>query len=84
VEEIVEHPHMAARQAFASVPHAGRGHVRVTAAPFHVDGTAVPPRGPAPYRVGEHTREVLTKVLGYPSDRIENLLESGAVASPSG
>jgi crotonobetainyl-CoA:carnitine CoA-transferase CaiB-like acyl-CoA transferase len=47
--------------------------VRITAVPFHVDHGPVAPRGPAPYRVGEHTRAVLGDVLGYSKERIEEL-----------
>ena len=64
-EEVIDHPHLAARSAFPEVTHPGVGNVRVTATPFHVDGRPIAPGGPAPYLVGEHTREVLTGVLGY-------------------
>ncbi|HVQ75790.1 MAG TPA: CaiB/BaiF CoA-transferase family protein [Candidatus Binatia bacterium] len=80
-EEVVAHPHLVARGAFPSVPHAGVGSVRVTATPFHVDGHPTHPAGPAPYRVGEHTRQVLTDVLGYAPARIEELERAGAIAT---
>jgi crotonobetainyl-CoA:carnitine CoA-transferase CaiB-like acyl-CoA transferase len=80
--EVVEHPHLRAREFFAAVPHPGRGAVRVTATPFHVDGFAPGPAGPAPYRVGEHTRAVLAGVAGYSGERIEALLAQGVVAAP--
>lgn len=80
-QEVVEHPHLAARGAFPSVPHPGRGVVRVTASPFQVDGRPSVPAGPAPYRVGEHTRQVLREVLGYTPDRIADLERSGAIQS---
>jgi len=78
-EQVMTHPQMAARSAFPEVVHPTRGPVRVTAAPFHVDGEPVHPAGPAPYRVGEHTRSVLADVLGYPSDKIESLRRARAV-----
>jgi len=80
--EVAVHPHLAERGAFPAVVHATRGSVRVTASPFHVDGRAVGPSGPAPYRVGEHTRPVLQGALGYPAERVEALLRSGAIAAP--
>ena len=80
-EEVVDHPHLAARGAFPSVPHPGRGSVRVTATPFQVDGRPSVPGGPAPYRVGEHTRQVLRDVLGYDAARIAELERAGAVQS---
>src|SRR4029450_9238474 len=64
--EVVAHPHLAARQALPPIDHPGRGAVRITAVPFHVDHRPVAPRGPAPYRVGEHTRAVLGEVRGDP------------------
>ncbi|MBM3217409.1 MAG: CoA transferase [Candidatus Rokubacteria bacterium] len=80
--EVVAHPHMAAREAFPEIPHPGRGTVRVTATPFHVDGAPLKPQGPAPYRIGEHTRSVLTEGLGYTPARVDELLRAGAIAEP--
>jgi crotonobetainyl-CoA:carnitine CoA-transferase CaiB-like acyl-CoA transferase len=81
-QEVIEHPHMKAREAFPEIPHPGRGSVRVTATPFHVDGAPLRPAGPAPWRIGEDTREVLTKVLGYTPARIDELRRAGVVAEP--
>jgi crotonobetainyl-CoA:carnitine CoA-transferase CaiB-like acyl-CoA transferase len=80
--EVIAHPHVAARGGFPEIAHPGRGTVRVTRAPFQIDGAPVDPTGPAPYRAGEHTREVLAEVLGYPAARIDDLLQRGAVAAP--
>jgi crotonobetainyl-CoA:carnitine CoA-transferase CaiB-like acyl-CoA transferase len=82
-EEVVAHPHMAARAAFPDVEHAGVGKVRVTATPFHVDGAPIAPGGPAPYRIGEQTREVLTQVLGYSEQRVDELARTGVVECPA-
>ena len=81
-EEVIEHPHLAARHAFPAVDHPARGPIRVTATPFHLDGAAVGPTGPAPHRVGEHTRSVLAQVLGYPAERIAALMQEKAVEVP--
>ena len=82
IEDVLAHPHMEEREAFTTIPHPGRGTVRVTSAPFHIDGKAVHARGAAPYRAGEDTRTVLGQTLGYPEERIDALLRSGAVAIP--
>jgi CoA:oxalate CoA-transferase len=79
--EVVAHPHLRARGAFPAVPHPVLGAVRVTATPFQLDGCPIAPAGPAPYRVGEHTRSVLREILGYSPDRIEALERAGAVAA---
>jgi crotonobetainyl-CoA:carnitine CoA-transferase CaiB-like acyl-CoA transferase len=80
-EEVIEHPQMAARSAFPEIPHQGRGRIRVTALPFHVDCQPVAPGGPAPYRVGEHTRQVLAE-LGYDPARIATLQSQRVVEIP--
>jgi crotonobetainyl-CoA:carnitine CoA-transferase CaiB-like acyl-CoA transferase len=81
-EEVVEHAHLAARGAFPAVEHPVRGRVRVTSTPFHLDGAPVAPSAPAPHDVGEHTREVLLEVLGYPRERVETLLREKVVVAP--
>jgi len=81
-EEIVGHPQMEARSVFPGVEHATRGPVRVTATPFHVDRQPTHPGGPAPYRVGEHTRDVLMNILGYSADRVAALQRERVVEAP--
>src|SRR5262245_41022807 len=76
----VAHPHLKARQACTEIDPPGRGKVRITAVPFHVDGRPVTPRGAAPYRGGEHTRAVPGEVLGYSRERIEELQRLGTIA----
>ena len=80
--EVIAESHLAARRFFPAVPHPARGAVRVTASPYHVDGQSLGPRGPAAYRVGEHTRAVLGDLLGYPAERIAGLLQAGVIAAP--
>jgi len=80
--EVIAEPHMAERQFFPTVPHPARGAVRVTASPYHIDGEPVHPRGPAAYRVGEHTRAVLGDLLGYSPERIAELARQGIIDAP--
>jgi CoA:oxalate CoA-transferase len=77
--EVVAHPHLEARRAFPDVPHPGRGKVRVTSTPFQVDGRPTGPVAGAPYRIGEHTRQVLRDVLGYAPAAIDDLARAGVV-----
>src|SRR5262249_42085026 len=49
--EVVALPHLAARDFFSSVPHAGRGEVRIPRSPIQLDGRPLTPQGGAPYRV---------------------------------
>jgi crotonobetainyl-CoA:carnitine CoA-transferase CaiB-like acyl-CoA transferase len=80
--EVVALPHLVARDFFSSVPHAGRGEVRIPRSPFQLDGRPLTPRGGAPYRVGEHTRRVLEEFLGYGRARVDELVAQGAAAAP--
>jgi crotonobetainyl-CoA:carnitine CoA-transferase CaiB-like acyl-CoA transferase len=79
--EVVASPHLAEREFFPEVPHPGRGTVRVTASPYHLDGAPVHPQGGTPYRVGEHTRKVLGE-LNYSTDRIDELQRSRIIDGP--
>ena len=79
---MIAESHLATRQFFPAVPHPARGTVRVTASPYHIDGEPLRPRGPAAYRVGEHTRTVLGDLLGYPVERIAELLRTRVIDAP--
>src|SRR5690606_17560622 len=76
-EEMIEHPHLKQREFFQDIPHGGGGKARITAQPFHLDGGPVKPTGAAPWRIGEHTHEVLSEVLGYSKEKIEELVAKG-------
>lgn len=80
--EVIAAPQLAERKFFPALPHPARGEVRVTASPYHLDGDPVQPVRRAPYRVGEHTRDVLENLLGYDVKRIAALLASRAVEAP--
>lgn len=80
--EVIASEHLSQRAFFPSVPHPAAGPVRVTASPYHLDGHPVHPRGPAPHNVGEHTRLVLSGLLGYDDGRIGQLLAAGDVTAP--
>jgi CoA:oxalate CoA-transferase len=82
-EEVIADPHLHARGAFTEVTHPARGSVRISAVPFHVDGRGLVPAGPAPYRVGEHTRAVLGEVAGYADARVDELLALRVIAEAS-
>jgi crotonobetainyl-CoA:carnitine CoA-transferase CaiB-like acyl-CoA transferase len=70
-EELVAHPQMAARSAFPKVLHQTHGEVH--APPRLFIWMAGSNWRPAPYRVGEHTREALRACLGYTAERIASL-----------
>jgi crotonobetainyl-CoA:carnitine CoA-transferase CaiB-like acyl-CoA transferase len=80
--EVTALPHLEARRFFPAVPHPERGAVRITGTPFQLDGRPLGPAGPAPYRVGEHTRAVLEGLLGYEPGRVTKLLALGVAQAP--
>jgi crotonobetainyl-CoA:carnitine CoA-transferase CaiB-like acyl-CoA transferase len=81
-DQLIAEPHLAVRGFFPSVAHPTRGNVRITASPYHIDGEPVHPRGPAAYRIGEHTRAVLESLLGYSANRIDELSSAGIIQAP--
>jgi crotonobetainyl-CoA:carnitine CoA-transferase CaiB-like acyl-CoA transferase len=81
-EEVVAHPHLAAREAFPAVRHPARGSVRISNTPFKLSSGPTGPAGNAPYRPGEDSVAVLSGLLGYSEEAIERLARAGAVALP--
>src|SRR5436190_20041472 len=79
--DIVADPHLAATGFFRTVEHPTEGKVRSMAVPSEWSQSAPEYRRHAP-RLGEHTREVLQEA-GYPKDKIERLIASGAVGVPA-
>jgi crotonobetainyl-CoA:carnitine CoA-transferase CaiB-like acyl-CoA transferase len=80
--EVAAHPHLLARNAFPVANHPTRGKVRVSNPPFKFSSGEIGPAGEAPYRAGEDGVKVLRELLGYPSDRIQELVRAGAVVPP--
>src|SRR5436309_11262062 len=80
--EVIAESHLATRQFFPAVPPPARGTARVFASPYLSDDPPLRPRGPAAYRVGEHTRAVLGDLLGYPAERIAELLRTRVIDAP--
>lgn len=71
-------PHVARRGMVRSYELAGRP-VRVVGSPFRVAGRDEADPTPAP-AVGAHTDELLTKLLGYGPELVEELRRDGVVA----
>lgn len=78
VGEIMEDPHIHARDMIVELTHPDYGPLRVLGLPIKLSGTpgAV---DKAPPRFGEHNREVLEK-LGYTAEQIGDLMKSGVIA----
>lgn len=64
---------LAHRGYWQSVDHPELGRTRYTSPPFRLDGERVELKRPP--LIGEHTDEVLTRLLGYTPDRVQALRE---------
>ncbi|HLT97078.1 MAG TPA: CoA transferase [Acidimicrobiia bacterium] len=84
VEEALEDPHTLARDLIVETDHPRFGTVRSLASPVRVDTTEEATHRRAPAR-GEHTDEILSRLLGYDQERIDRLREAGAFGTePTG
>jgi formyl-CoA transferase len=78
VGEALESDHLGARGAIVSLTHPAAGPMRMVGPPIRLHATPGEAAAPAPL-LGEHTDEVLAKLLGYPADAIRRLRDEGAV-----
>jgi formyl-CoA transferase len=77
VEDMFDHPQVAAEGILASFEHPGVGHYRGMAHPVRF-GDGSPPAPFAAPQLGQHSREILAS-LGYADAEIERLRGAGAV-----
>ncbi|MBR0854493.1 CaiB/BaiF CoA transferase family protein [Bradyrhizobium liaoningense] len=73
---------MAERALASSIPHPAAGEIPNIASPLRFSETPVLDPVAAP-TLGQHTTDVLERVLGYGSERIAELTIAGAFGSPS-
>jgi crotonobetainyl-CoA:carnitine CoA-transferase CaiB-like acyl-CoA transferase len=78
IAEVVAHPQVQARRALVDMDHPRAGKVRMIGVPVRLSETPGSVRTPAPM-LGEHTEEILTKLLGLGADEIAALRATGAV-----
>lgn len=77
VDQIMEHPQVAANDMIAEVDHADGTTRRYVGTPFKVDGHAGPSRRAAPH-MGADTAHILRDVLGFAPGDVDRLMGSGA------
>lgn len=79
VAAALDAPEIAARGLIADTPDARHGTLRLLRSPLRLLGT--PPREPAaPPRLGEHTAEVLARVLALDETALDRLRTQGPIA----
>jgi formyl-CoA transferase len=69
--EVLDDPHLNARDAIVTIDHPTRGRFRVPACPIRLSDSA--PLTTPPPLAGEHTEEVLGEVLGISAERVAEL-----------
>jgi len=81
IAEAIEDPHVKARDTIIEYDHPTAGLVRMPGFPVKMSKTPATYRLPAP-QLGEHTKKVLSEMLGYSDEEIEELRKAGAVTLP--
>jgi len=77
-EEIFSDPHFEHRKVLTEVQHPKLGKIKVLNTPFRFSETPAEVRASSPLW-GEHTREVLSDLLGYKKAQIDRLLKEGVI-----
>ena len=78
VAEVCDGEVLRARGMIAEMPHLGAGNVKGIKSAIHLSETAIDTYN-APPKLGEHTHEVLTELLGYTSEDVDVLAHGGVV-----
>jgi crotonobetainyl-CoA:carnitine CoA-transferase CaiB-like acyl-CoA transferase len=78
VGEVCDSEVLRARGMIAEMPHASAGNVKGIKSAIHLSETSLDDYD-APPKLGEHTREVLTELLGYTSDEADVLARGGVI-----
>jgi crotonobetainyl-CoA:carnitine CoA-transferase CaiB-like acyl-CoA transferase len=78
VAEVCESAHLRARGMMVSLPHPKAGSIKVMGVPVRLHDTPGGAQAAPPF-LGQHTDEVLTKLLRMPKARVEKLRAAGVV-----
>jgi formyl-CoA transferase len=80
MKELAEEPSLRATSTVVEVDHPGRGRYLTVGNPVKMsDSVTEVKRAPL---LGEHTEEILTKVLGYSAAEVAEIKASGAITAP--
>jgi crotonobetainyl-CoA:carnitine CoA-transferase CaiB-like acyl-CoA transferase len=79
IDELFADPHLGARGYWEEVDDTDAGRHRYPSRPWKMTGTPLTSRRPAPL-LGEHTDQILGKLLGLAGEDLEDLRERGVTA----
>lgn len=77
LDRVFSDPHVLSRGIIKELEGPSGERVKTIGNPLRMSET--PPKEKRPPRVGEHTREVLSTILGYAPDKIDSLAKAGVV-----
>jgi len=80
VKELVNDPHLIERGMFTEVEHPKAGTIKVTNFPVKFSETPGEIQTATPL-LGQHNEEILSKILGYTEEQIQNLEKAGVISS---
>lgn len=78
LDEVFADPQVVAREMLQTIEHPVSGPIRLIGFPPRLSGTPAEVRMPPPL-LGQHTEEVLSQLLDFGSDRLEELEQKGII-----
>ena len=78
LDRVLSDPQVLAREMVVETEGPGKEKIKTIGHPLKMEETPVK-TFTRPPRLGEHTRDVLTKILGYPAKKIDFLIQKGAI-----
>ncbi len=78
IDRVLSDPQVLARDMVLEIESADRQKIKILGNPLKMEGTPVTTFARPPL-FGEHTREILSGILGYSSEKIEDLRKKGIV-----
>lgn len=77
-EDVFDDPHVKARGMLMEITDPDVGPATFARSPLHLSAAPELPKNPAP-DLGRHSRDVLTRILGYRDDEVDKLAAAGVV-----
>ena len=78
VDQMVQDPNINYRQMVVEIEQPDVGPMKIVGSPFHLSETPGAVTHPAPL-LGQHTVEVLTGILGYSANKVQQLIDEEVV-----